>query len=83
MPFPDYCLLVPFQRETPDGTMFHIFQDQDIDYQKNVSCISGHWKHFTDPHSGISHYKVGLGTQPNSYDVEPSIDVGLRTGKQT
>ena len=34
-----------------------------------------------DPHSGISHYRVGLGTHPYSDDMEPMTSTGLRTCK--
>lgn len=33
-----------------------------------------------DPHSGIKYYRVGLGTRPQSDDIEDMVDVGLFTG---
>ena len=45
-----------------------------------MDYIAGHWKQFFDPHSGIAFYRVGLGSQPYTDDVEPLTNVGLRTG---
>ena len=45
-----------------------------------MNHLAGHWKGFEDPHSGIAYYTVGAGTDTFTYDVEPRINVGLRTG---
>ena len=52
-----------------------------MDFQIDVNHLAAHWKGFEDPHSGIAYYTVGAGTDTFQYDVEPRINVGLRTGR--
>ena len=60
--------------------LFCYFKEKDVDFQSDVHCIWGHWKGFTDPHSDIAYYRVGLGTTSLTDDVEPLINVGLCRG---
>ena len=60
--------------------LFGCFKEKDVDFQSDVHCIWGHWKGFTDSHSDIAYYRVGLGTTPLTDDIEPLINVGLRRG---
>ena len=53
----------------------------DLDFQTRGDYIAAHWLGFTDPHSGIHHYKAGLGTEPYLDDVEPMTSTGLKTCK--
>ncbi|XP_053381647.1 uncharacterized protein LOC123555884 isoform X2 [Mercenaria mercenaria] len=52
---------------------------KDLDFQKNLGYIQGHWKGFTDSHSGVKYYRAGLGTKPYQDDIEVFVDVGLQT----
>ena len=61
-------------------SLFGCFKEKDVDFQSNVHFIWGHWKGFTDPHSDIAYYRVGLGATPLNDDIEPLINVGLRRG---
>ncbi|KAK3589130.1 hypothetical protein CHS0354_017096 [Potamilus streckersoni] len=54
-------------------------QAVDVDFDRELDQISSHWYGFHDPHSGIAYYKIGIGTQKGIYDVEPLVDVHLRT----
>jgi hypothetical protein len=51
-------------------------QGEDIDYQYNADEICANWKGFVDPHSGISSYKVSIGTIPGTGDVMKLTEVG-------
>lgn len=42
-----------------------------------------HWHAFHDPHSRISYYRVGLGTEPMKSDVLQMVNVGLQEGSKT
>ena len=44
-------------------------QSDDIDFQNDTNEICANWKGFGDPHSGISGYKVGVGTRAGALDV--------------
>ncbi|XP_053376618.1 uncharacterized protein LOC123534121 [Mercenaria mercenaria] len=55
----------------------HWTEEKDIDFQQELSHIHGYWKGFTDAHSGILYYRVGLGTEPYMDDAEPMMEVGL------
>ncbi|KAL3857349.1 hypothetical protein ACJMK2_012025 [Sinanodonta woodiana] len=54
-------------------------QAVDVDFDRELDHISSHWFGFHDPHSGIAYYKIGIGTKKGMYDVEPLVDVRLRT----
>ena len=51
-----------------------------MDFQVDTNYISGSWKGFRDTQSGISYYRVGLGTAPFEHDLKPMINVGLNKG---
>ena len=55
-------------------------EEGDIDFQNYTSSLTCNWEGFHDPHSGIHHYRVGLGTSQNTFDIFLLTDVGLRTG---
>ncbi|XP_053405466.1 uncharacterized protein LOC128558962 [Mercenaria mercenaria] len=57
----------------------HWMHQNDQDFQKDLHVLAGHWRGFSDPHSGMQHYRVGLGTKPYRYDVETMVEVGLQT----
>ncbi|OWF42246.1 Hemicentin-1 [Mizuhopecten yessoensis] len=48
-------------------------------YQRYASHLVCSWEGFTDPESGVEHYKIGLGTKPFHLDVKRLTYVGLRT----
>lgn len=54
---------------------------KDVDFQTDIYTIQGHWKGFTDSHSSIHYYRVGLGTAKYESDVRAMVDVGLVTGR--
>lgn len=43
--------------------------------------MSAQWYGFADPHSGLSHYRIAIGTKEGEFDVVPLHDVGLVTGR--
>ncbi|KAK7473968.1 hypothetical protein BaRGS_00034797 [Batillaria attramentaria] len=48
-------------------------------YSTEVGVYRVYWTGFTDPHSGLDYYRVGLGSQPSQTDIEPFVYVGLLT----
>ncbi|KAL4218457.1 hypothetical protein ACF0H5_023192 [Mactra antiquata] len=59
-----------------------ISEKKDIDFQADLNTIFGHWKGFSDIHSGLEYYKVGLGTRPYKDNVFGKVDVGLNMDMQ-
>ncbi len=57
-----------------------LFQSE-TDYQTETTQLHCHWTGFSDPHSGIQDYRVGLGTSPAATDVQPLRSVGLHTSR--
>ena len=66
---------------------YYIFKvfclQKDIDFQANIDVIDGHWTGFSDRQSGISYYRVGLGTKPYIDDIKAMVSVGLVEGMHT
>ena len=48
-------------------------------YSTKVGVFSVKWAGFTDPHSGLDYYRVGLGSSPGDTDVVPFVYVGRQT----
>ncbi|KAK7483107.1 hypothetical protein BaRGS_00025675, partial [Batillaria attramentaria] len=48
-------------------------------FSSEVGVYRVHWAGFSDPHSGLHYYRVGLGSQPRHTDVHPFVYVGLQT----
>ncbi|KAK7493733.1 hypothetical protein BaRGS_00015062 [Batillaria attramentaria] len=48
-------------------------------YSTEVGVYRVYWSGFSDPHSGLHYYRVGLGSKPEQTDVHPFIYVGLQT----
>ncbi|KAK7493739.1 hypothetical protein BaRGS_00015068, partial [Batillaria attramentaria] len=48
-------------------------------YSTEIGVYRVYWSPFTDPHSGLHYYRVGLGSQASSPDVHPFVYVGLQT----
>ncbi|XP_062567668.1 LOW QUALITY PROTEIN: uncharacterized protein LOC134229901 [Saccostrea cucullata] len=52
---------------------------RDTDYQTNTRSISTSWDYFSDPHSDVAFYRVGLGTTKTTTDVFGMTYVGMKT----
>ncbi|KAL4218491.1 hypothetical protein ACF0H5_023225 [Mactra antiquata] len=65
-----------------DGHDYFVSVKKDVDFQADLNTIFGHWKGFTDIHSGLEYYKVGLGTKPYLDNVFAKVDIGLNMGMQ-
>ncbi|XP_052235488.1 uncharacterized protein LOC127847524 isoform X3 [Dreissena polymorpha] len=68
-------------RTPPEGGYVldgHWNQSIDLDFQINMHQIVCHWTGFIDIESGISHFIVGLGSNPGEDDIEPMLHVGLQ-----
>ncbi|XP_070204014.1 uncharacterized protein [Littorina saxatilis] len=48
-------------------------------YSREVGVLSVKWAGFTDPHSGLDYFRIGLGSAPNVTDVVPFVYVGKQT----
>ncbi|KAK7496758.1 hypothetical protein BaRGS_00011967, partial [Batillaria attramentaria] len=48
-------------------------------YSSDVGVYRVYWAGFSDPHSGLDYYRVGLGSQPGHTDIHPFVYVGLQT----
>ncbi|KAK7460765.1 hypothetical protein BaRGS_00038812, partial [Batillaria attramentaria] len=48
-------------------------------YSSELGVYRVSWSGFSDSHSGLDNYRVGLGSQPRESDIEPFIYVGLQT----
>lgn len=48
-------------------------------YSTDPTSYQVYWKGFSDPHSGLAYFRVGLGTQATMSDVIPFVYVGLQT----
>ncbi|KAK7101794.1 hypothetical protein V1264_020121 [Littorina saxatilis] len=48
-------------------------------YSTDPTSYRVHWSGFTDPHSGLAYYRVGLGSQSATPDIVPFLYVGLQT----
>ncbi|XP_076453311.1 uncharacterized protein LOC143288575 [Babylonia areolata] len=48
-------------------------------YSRHVGVYSVKWAGFTDPHSGVDYYRLGLGSIPGLDDVAPFVYVGRQT----
>ena len=51
---------------------------QPSDFQASNDTISVRWA-FIDPQSGIVDYQWGIGTAPNTTDIQPLVSVGVAT----
>ncbi|XP_046569942.1 uncharacterized protein LOC124278267 [Haliotis rubra] len=51
----------------------------ELDYQGFTDRYGCHWSGFDDPHSGLSSFRVSLGTQPYLDDVVTETHTGLGT----
>ena len=63
------------------GIFFQLYVQSDVDFQENTNHINVFWKGFSDPHSDIHFYRVGIGSSPFYDDIEPMMDIALRTGR--
>ena len=63
-------------RSGPSSGTVNDGQGDDIDYQHNANEICANWKGFVDSHSGISDYKVSIGTTPGTGDFAEVTEVG-------
>ena len=48
-------------------------------YSTEVDVISAKWAGFSDPHSGLDYFRVGLGSSPGLSDIVPFVHVGRQT----
>ena len=53
---------------------------QDEDYQTNVNMMCTTWSGFSDPHSNIISYRIGIGNNPTIPDLTDFKIIGLRQG---
>ncbi|XP_061196785.1 uncharacterized protein LOC133205060 [Saccostrea echinata] len=51
---------------------------KDVDFQTETMSISASWDYFSDPHSDIAFYRVGLGTTKTTTDVFEITNVGMK-----
>lgn len=50
-------------------------------YSTEVGVFSVKWAGFSDPHSGLDYFMIGLGSATNDTDIVPYVYVGKQTGK--
>ena len=48
-------------------------------YSQDVGRYPVQWSRFTDPHSGLAYFRLGLGSSPAAVDIHPYVYVGLQT----
>ncbi|XP_021360606.1 uncharacterized protein LOC110455039 isoform X2 [Mizuhopecten yessoensis] len=66
----------PSEGSVRDGLLF---RTPDVDFQANTTHAGCHWSGFSDPHSGVRYYLVGLGTRPLQDDVRTLSSFGTKT----
>ena len=58
-------------------------QDDHQSYVTEASELKVRWSGFQDPHSGLTYFRVALGSAPALDDVVPFLHVGLQTCEWT
>ncbi len=61
------------------GTVLDGYSGGDLTTQTSTTTLSAHWLGFSDPGSGISGYRWGIGTTSGGFDILALTDVGLAT----
>lgn len=53
---------------------------KDNDYQTSLVVLCAGWSGFSDPHTDIITYRIGVGTNPKFPDIKHYRHIGLRQG---